>query len=42
MVAQPGEKLEQVSLYLFTQATAIPEEMLNLLQTFDYSQEIPK
>ena len=42
MKAQPGETPEQVSLYLFTQATSIPEELLNLLQTFDYAQEIPK
>lgn len=37
-----GEKEEEVQLYLFTQATALPEEILNLLQTFDYAQEIPK
>ena len=42
MKAQPGETPEQVSLYLFTQATSIPEELINLLQTFDYAQEIPK
>ena len=42
MKAQPGETPEQVSLYLFTQATSIPEELINLLQTFDYAQEVPK
>ncbi|HJF31040.1 MAG TPA: YceG family protein [Sporosarcina psychrophila] len=42
MNAQPGESLEQVSLYLFTQAINLSEELPNLLQTFDYAQEIPK
>ncbi|MBE1553022.1 YceG family protein [Sporosarcina limicola] len=42
MKAQHGESEEQVRLYLFTQATSIPEELLNLMQTFDYSQDIPK
>ena len=40
--ALPGESQEQVSLYLFTQAINLSEELPNLLQTFDYAQEIPK
>ncbi|WP_301107562.1 YceG family protein [Sporosarcina sp.] len=42
MKAQHEESKEQVRLYLFTQATTIPDVFLNLMQTFDYSQEIPK
>ncbi|OCA88752.1 YceG family protein [Pseudobacillus wudalianchiensis] len=37
-----GETEEDLRLYLFTQAIRIPEEILNLLQTFDYSQDVPK
>ncbi|MEK4027613.1 YceG family protein [Pseudobacillus sp. FSL P4-0506] len=37
-----GEAEEDVQLYLFTQSITIPQEILNLLQTFDYSQDIPK
>ncbi|PAQ14268.1 hypothetical protein CD798_11500 [Bacillaceae bacterium SAOS 7] len=37
-----GEDIEQVRLYLFKQATALPEEILVLLQKFDYSQDVPK
>lgn len=42
MKAQHGESQEQIQLYLFTQAISIPAEFLNLMQTFDYSQDIPK
>ncbi|MFD1929842.1 YceG family protein [Sporosarcina siberiensis] len=42
MKAQHGESEEQIRLYLFTQAIIIPEELLNSMQTFDYSQDIPK
>jgi hypothetical protein len=38
----PGEKIEDLKLYLFAQACSIPQEFLNLLQRFDYSQEVPK
>lgn len=36
------EKLEDVQLYLFTQATNVSPQFLNLMQVFDYSQEVPK
>ncbi|TDW02576.1 YceG family protein [Pseudobacillus badius] len=37
-----GESEEDVRLYLFTQTITMPEEILNVLQTFDYSQDVPK
>jgi hypothetical protein len=33
---------EQLKLYLFTQAMDIPQEILRLMQQFDYSQEVPR
>ncbi|WP_081415294.1 YceG family protein [Ectobacillus panaciterrae] len=36
------ENKEQVKLYLFTQAMDLPEEVIRLLQQFDYSQEVPR
>lgn len=36
------EKLEDVKLYLFSQATDLSQEDLKLIQKFDYSQEVPK
>lgn len=42
MKVQPGEREEDVPLYLFTQVTSIPKELLNSMQTFDYAQEVPK
>lgn len=38
----PGESLEDVKIYLFTQAMQLPKIIIRLLQKFDYSQEIPK
>ncbi|MGD6830739.1 YceG family protein [Sutcliffiella halmapala] len=37
-----NEKLEDVQLYLFTQATELPENHVKIIQKFDYSQEVPK
>ena len=37
-----SEREEDIKLYLFSQTTKIPEEFVNLMQTFDYSQEVPK
>jgi len=42
MNVQPGERADHIPLYLFTQVTSIPKELLNLMQTFDYAQDIPK
>ncbi|ALC83664.1 MULTISPECIES: YceG family protein [Bacillus] len=41
-LTQGTETLEQVQLYLFTQAVHLQPELLRLIQTFDYSQTIPK
>ncbi|MBL4953836.1 YceG family protein [Neobacillus sp. YIM B02564] len=38
----PGESLEEVKIYLFTQAMFIPKSIIQLLERFDYSQEVPK
>ncbi|KGX90694.1 hypothetical protein N781_06400 [Pontibacillus halophilus JSM 076056 = DSM 19796] len=38
----PGESEEDVKIYLFQQATQLPTEFLQLLQKFDYAQEVPK
>ncbi|WP_433742379.1 YceG family protein [Falsibacillus pallidus] len=38
----PHEKMEQLQLFLFAQAMAIPEEVSKLLQRFDYAQDVPK
>ena len=37
-----AEKIEEVKLYLFAQAISIPNEILQLLQKFDYSKAVPK
>ncbi len=37
-----GESLEALQLYLFSQALTIPKNILQLLQKFDYSQDVPK
>ncbi|MGE7675291.1 YceG family protein [Lysinibacillus sp. NPDC094403] len=39
---QPNEPLYDLQLFLFKQLTMIPQEILRLLQSFDYSQEVPK
>jgi len=39
---QPNETLYDLQLFVFKQLTMIPQEILRLLQSFDYSQEIPK
>lgn len=38
----PGENLEDVQLFLFKQAFSIPENMLRVLQKFDYPQLVPR
>ncbi|WP_286228937.1 YceG family protein [Neobacillus mesonae] len=38
----PMESLEEVKIYLFTQAMFIPKKIIQLLERFDYSQEVPK
>ncbi|PLR98902.1 YceG family protein [Bacillus sp. T33-2] len=46
--AHPGlktvhnETWEQVKIYLFTHGMQIPEKFLQMLQKFDYSQDVPK
>ncbi|MEY2354197.1 YceG family protein [Lysinibacillus capsici] len=39
---QPNETLYDLQLFLFKQMSMIPQEILRLLQSFDYSQEVPK
>lgn len=39
---QNSEKEEDVSVYLFTHLMQLPENILKILQKFDYSQEVPK
>ncbi|MET3696025.1 YceG-like Ter operon protein [Bacillus oleivorans] len=36
-----GESKEEVNIYMFTQSMQIPANILQLLQTFDYSQDVP-
>lgn len=36
------EKVEELKTYLFTQGMQIPASVLQLLQKFDYSQDVPK
>ncbi|MDF0725774.1 YceG family protein [Cytobacillus sp. S13-E01] len=42
LIPKNNEKVEDVQLYLFTQATDIAPNHLNLMQLFDYSQDVPK
>lgn len=42
LVAMPSESIEDVKLYLFTQATNLSEEGLKWIQVFDYAQTVPK
>ncbi|WP_347552548.1 YceG family protein [Pseudalkalibacillus hwajinpoensis] len=42
LLPEGAEGIEEMKLYLFSQTTKLPEEFVNLLQTFDYSQEVPK
>ncbi|MGN9863569.1 YceG family protein [Bacillus swezeyi] len=42
LLALNNEKDADVQLYLFTQAVCLPPELVNLIQTFDYSQTVPK
>lgn len=39
---QQNETLYDLQLFLFKQMSMIPQEILRLLQSFDYSQEVPK
>lgn len=38
----PGENMEEVSIYLFSQAMFTPKEIIQLMERFDYSQHVPK
>ncbi|MGG3470192.1 YceG family protein [Neobacillus pocheonensis] len=38
----PKETMEDVKIYLFTQAMFMPKNMVQLLEKFDYSQHVPK
>ncbi|MDF2791192.1 MAG: hypothetical protein K0S80_4294 [Neobacillus sp.] len=38
----PGESMEDVSIYLFSQAMFTPKEIIQLMEKFDYSQHVPK
>ncbi|MFK3961530.1 YceG family protein [Pseudalkalibacillus hwajinpoensis] len=42
LLPEGNETEEDIKLYLFSQTTKIPEEFVHLIQTFDYSQEVPK
>ncbi|UOY87776.1 YceG family protein [Bacillus glycinifermentans] len=42
LLPQNGESEADVKLYLFTQAVNLPSALLNLIQTFDYAQTVPK
>lgn len=37
-----GESMEEVSIYLFSQAMFTPKEIIQLMEKFDYSQHVPK
>lgn len=39
---QLRENEEELRIYLFTQAMQVPENILKMLQRFDYSQDVPK
>ncbi|MEH7335931.1 YceG family protein [Neobacillus drentensis] len=38
----PMESMEDVKIFLFTQAMFIPKNVIQLLEKFDYSQHVPK
>ncbi|MEH7254720.1 YceG family protein [Neobacillus niacini] len=38
----PGENMEEVSIYLFSQAMFTPKDIIQLMEKFDYSQHVPK
>jgi Putative component of 'biosynthetic module' len=38
----PGENMEEVSIYLFSQAMFMPKDIIQLMEKFDYSQHVPK
>jgi hypothetical protein len=38
----PRESIEDVKMYLFTQALFMPKPIIQLLEKFDYSQHVPK
>lgn len=40
--ALPQEQKKDVSIYLFRQAANLPASLLQLIQTFDYAQTVPK
>lgn len=42
LIRRNNETMDEVRLYLFTQLTKVPSRILQMLQTFDYSQSVPK
>ncbi|WP_042375006.1 YceG family protein [Neobacillus jeddahensis] len=38
----PSESLDEVRMYLFTQAMFMPKNIIQLMERFDYSQHVPK
>ncbi|WP_042355349.1 YceG family protein [Bacillus rubiinfantis] len=38
----PTETMEEVEIFLFTQSMFLPKTLIQLLERFDYSQEVPK
>ncbi|GKU80893.1 YceG family protein [Niallia sp. NCCP-28] len=38
---QPNETEEEAAIFLFSQGLLLPQEIIKLLQKFDYSQEVP-
>jgi hypothetical protein len=38
----PMESEEEVKIYLFTQAMYMPKDIIQMLERFDYSQQVPK
>lgn len=41
LIKQSDESDEDVAIFLFSQCLLIPDELLKMLQKFDYSQEVP-
>ncbi|WP_102348975.1 YceG family protein [Bacillus sp. Marseille-P3661] len=42
LLQKNSETVDQIKLYLFAHAINIPAQFLNLMQVFDFSQEVPK
>jgi hypothetical protein len=41
LLAQPGESFEALQLYAFSQSMSLPDEVIQLIQLFDYPQFVP-